>query len=155
MLIPFLVGLLDRSFQPHLDQMQHRSVDDPSSHRLHQVDVRNTMVGRDGSCDKVACARPPAQNPPSGLPATGSPGRSREKAVRPSHVELTPHKVIRTRLDAGDRTSKGGAADSVVSRYGPIVVVPHAGSRRASVYSGVARSSTGSGVRYNDNGSVP
>jgi len=34
MLIPFLVGLFNRSFQPHLDQMQHRSVDDPSSHRL-------------------------------------------------------------------------------------------------------------------------
>ena len=35
MLIPFLVGLFNRSFQPHLDQMQHRSVDDPSSHRLY------------------------------------------------------------------------------------------------------------------------
>src|ERR1700719_1188758 len=34
MLIPFLVGLFNRSFQPHLDQMQHRSVDDPSSRRL-------------------------------------------------------------------------------------------------------------------------
>ncbi len=28
------VGLFNRSFQPHLDQMQHGSVDDPSSHRL-------------------------------------------------------------------------------------------------------------------------
>src|SRR5882724_5761480 len=45
MLIPFLVGLFNRSFQPHLDQMQHRSVDDPPSHRLHQVDVRNTIEG--------------------------------------------------------------------------------------------------------------
>src|SRR5256884_9314167 len=43
MLIPFLVGLFNRSFQPHLNQMQHRSVDDPPSHRLHQVDVRNTI----------------------------------------------------------------------------------------------------------------
>ena len=34
MLIPFLVGLFDRCFQPHLDQMEHRSVDDPSSDRL-------------------------------------------------------------------------------------------------------------------------
>jgi len=34
MLIPVLVSLFDRSFQPHLDQMQHGSVDDPSSHRL-------------------------------------------------------------------------------------------------------------------------
>jgi hypothetical protein len=34
MLIPFLVGLFNRSFQEHLDQMQHGSVDDPSSHRL-------------------------------------------------------------------------------------------------------------------------
>src|ERR1700747_2084169 len=34
MLIPFLVGLFNRSFQPHLDQMHNGSVDDPSSHRL-------------------------------------------------------------------------------------------------------------------------
>src|SRR6202165_4091717 len=34
MLFPFPVGLFNRNFQPHLDQMQHRSVDDPSSHRL-------------------------------------------------------------------------------------------------------------------------
>ncbi len=34
MLIPFLVGLFNRSFQPHPDQMQHGSVDDPSNHRL-------------------------------------------------------------------------------------------------------------------------
>jgi len=42
-LIPFLVGLFDRSFQPHLDQMQHGSVDDPSSHRLYKVGVRNRV----------------------------------------------------------------------------------------------------------------
>jgi hypothetical protein len=36
--------------------------------------MRNTMVGGDGSCDNVACARPPSQNPPSRFPATGSPG---------------------------------------------------------------------------------
>jgi hypothetical protein len=35
------------------------------------------VVGRDESCDQVACARPPSQNPPSGFPATGSPGCSR------------------------------------------------------------------------------
>src|SRR5207253_2210247 len=34
------------------------------------------VVGRDESCDQVACA-PPSQNPPSGFPATGSPGCSR------------------------------------------------------------------------------
>lgn len=44
-----------------------------------------TLVGRDGSCDQVACARPPSQNPPSGFPATGSPGCSRWMAVRPWH----------------------------------------------------------------------
>src|SRR5258708_10971093 len=123
--------------------MHHRSIPYPLRYLLQQQQMLNIMVGRDGSCDKVACARPPAQNPPSGLPATGSPGRSRENAVRPSHVELTPHKVIRTRLDAGDRTSKGGAADSLSLRYRSIVVLPHAGSRRASLYSGVARN-TGS-----------
>jgi hypothetical protein len=40
------------------------------------------MVGRDGSCDRVACARPPSQNPPGGFPATGSPGCARWRAVR-------------------------------------------------------------------------
>jgi len=34
MRIPFLVDLFNRNFQSHLDQMQHGSVDDPSSHRL-------------------------------------------------------------------------------------------------------------------------
>ena len=48
--VPTLVGFLDRSFQPHLDQMQHRSVDDPSSHRPHELGMGNTMVGRDESC---------------------------------------------------------------------------------------------------------
>jgi site-specific DNA recombinase len=43
MLIPFLIGLLDWSFQPHLDQMQHRSVDDPSSHRLQKVGMWNRI----------------------------------------------------------------------------------------------------------------
>jgi hypothetical protein len=60
----------------------------------------NRVVGRDGSCDYVACARPPSQNPPSGFPATGSPGCSRWMAVRPSHGVSTPHKVIRTRIDS-------------------------------------------------------
>jgi tetratricopeptide (TPR) repeat protein len=35
------------------------------------------LVGRDESCDKVACACPPSQNPPSRFPATGSPGCTR------------------------------------------------------------------------------
>jgi hypothetical protein len=43
MLVPALIGLFDRSFQPHLDQMQHRSIDDPASHRLHQFGVRNAI----------------------------------------------------------------------------------------------------------------
>src|SRR6266581_6904895 len=43
MLIPFLVSLFNRNFQPHLDQMQHCSVDDPSSHRLEKVGMRNAI----------------------------------------------------------------------------------------------------------------
>jgi site-specific DNA recombinase len=42
-LISTLIGFLNRSFQPHLDQMQHRSVDDPSSHRSHKLGVWNTI----------------------------------------------------------------------------------------------------------------
>jgi hypothetical protein len=34
-----LVGLFDRSFQPHLNQMQHRSVDDSASYRLEKLGV--------------------------------------------------------------------------------------------------------------------
>src|SRR5262250_1448569 len=34
MLIPSLVSFFDRSFEPHLDQMEHGSVDDPSCDRL-------------------------------------------------------------------------------------------------------------------------
>src|ERR1700691_3039455 len=44
MLVPSLVGLLDWSFQPHLDQMQHGSVDDPSSNRLYKVGMRNRIA---------------------------------------------------------------------------------------------------------------
>ena len=33
-LISALVRFLDRSFQPHLDQMEHGPVDDPASYRL-------------------------------------------------------------------------------------------------------------------------
>src|SRR3984893_10362650 len=41
--VPTLVGFLDRSFQPHLDQMQHCSVDHPSSHRPHKLGMGNTV----------------------------------------------------------------------------------------------------------------
>src|SRR4029077_5842592 len=34
MLISTLVRLFDRSFQPHLDQMKHRPIDDSASYRL-------------------------------------------------------------------------------------------------------------------------
>jgi site-specific DNA recombinase len=34
MFVSALIRLFNRSFQPHLNQMQHRSVDDPSSYRL-------------------------------------------------------------------------------------------------------------------------
>ena len=43
MLVSTLVRFFDRSFQPHLDQMQHRSVDDPASHRLHKLGMWNTI----------------------------------------------------------------------------------------------------------------
>src|SRR5262252_10270200 len=43
MFVPALVGLFDRSFQPHLSQMQHGSIDDPASYRLHQLGMRNTV----------------------------------------------------------------------------------------------------------------
>src|SRR5271167_773286 len=38
-----LVRFFDRSFQPHLDQMQHHSIDDPASHRLHKLGMWNTI----------------------------------------------------------------------------------------------------------------
>jgi hypothetical protein len=41
--VSMLVRFLDRGFQPHLDQMQHRSIDDPASHRLHELGVWNTI----------------------------------------------------------------------------------------------------------------
>src|ERR1700688_3656783 len=43
MLISALVGFLNRSFQPHLDQMQHRSVDHSASHRLKKFGMRQTI----------------------------------------------------------------------------------------------------------------
>src|SRR5450631_3146611 len=43
MRVSMLVRFLDRSFQPHLDQMQHRSIDDPASHRPHKLGVWNTI----------------------------------------------------------------------------------------------------------------
>ena len=60
------------------DQLEHSLVGHARSYRCHQAVVVDSMVGRDESCDKVACARPPSQNPPSRFPATGSPGCSRE-----------------------------------------------------------------------------
>src|SRR5215831_1512077 len=45
MFVPPLVGLFGRSFQPHLNQMQHGSSDDPASYRLHQLGMRNTVKG--------------------------------------------------------------------------------------------------------------
>ena len=43
MRVPTLVGFLNRRSQPHLDQMQHRSVDNPSSHRPHKVGMGNAI----------------------------------------------------------------------------------------------------------------
>jgi hypothetical protein len=43
MFVPTLVGFFDGSFQPQLDQMQHRSIDDPASYRLHQLGMWNAV----------------------------------------------------------------------------------------------------------------
>jgi hypothetical protein len=43
MLMSVLVGFLNHSFQPHLDQMQHRSVDDSASHRSEKFGMRKTI----------------------------------------------------------------------------------------------------------------
>jgi hypothetical protein len=39
MLISTLVRLFDGSFQPHLDQMKHRPIDDSASYRLQKFSV--------------------------------------------------------------------------------------------------------------------
>jgi hypothetical protein len=57
MLIPFLVCLFYRSFQPHLDQMEHRSFDNPSSDRLEKVGMRNRIkVAAEISVNDLAMA---------------------------------------------------------------------------------------------------
>jgi len=43
MFISTLVGFFDGSFQPHLDQMQHCSIDHPASYRLHKLGMWNTI----------------------------------------------------------------------------------------------------------------
>ena len=43
MYVSTLVGFFDRGFQPHLDQMQHRSIDDPASYRPHKLGMWNTI----------------------------------------------------------------------------------------------------------------
>jgi hypothetical protein len=43
MFVPALVSFLDRCFQPHPNQMQHRSVDNPASHRPHELGMGNTI----------------------------------------------------------------------------------------------------------------
>jgi len=42
--ISALVRFFHRSFQPHLDQMQHGSVHDPTGYRLDKLGMRNTVV---------------------------------------------------------------------------------------------------------------
>jgi hypothetical protein len=95
MLVATLVGFLDRSFQPHLDQMQHGSIDDPSSHRPHKLGVWNTikvaaeirindlpMTGVDQLVDALYCVQRAAVCPIDillrlqvSLPSRGAPGR--------------------------------------------------------------------------------
>jgi len=45
MFISAFVRFFDRSFQPHLDQVEYGSVDDSASHRLEKFGVRNTIEG--------------------------------------------------------------------------------------------------------------
>ena len=42
---PVAVPLLDRSLQPHLDQMQHMPVDDAPGHRFEEVRMRDRVEG--------------------------------------------------------------------------------------------------------------
>jgi hypothetical protein len=41
--LPVVIALLDRRFEPQLDQLQHLSIDDPPCHRPHQVLMRNRV----------------------------------------------------------------------------------------------------------------
>src|ERR1035438_7516961 len=43
MFVSVLVGFFHRSFQPHLDQMQHGSVHYPTGNRLKKLGMRNTI----------------------------------------------------------------------------------------------------------------
>src|SRR6516162_4746179 len=43
--VSLLVPLLDRDFQPHLQQMQHVSIDDSSGNALKQFPMRNFVEG--------------------------------------------------------------------------------------------------------------
>jgi len=57
MLVSSLVGFFDRSFQPHLDQVQHRSIDDPSRYRPHKIGVGNAIeVAAEISVDNLSMA---------------------------------------------------------------------------------------------------
>ena len=58
MFVATLVGFFDRGLQPHLDQMQHGSIDDPASHRLQKLGVRNTVKVTDEiSIDDLSMSR--------------------------------------------------------------------------------------------------
>ena len=43
MFVPALVGFFDRSFQPHLDQVQHGPINYPPSHRLHKLGMGDSI----------------------------------------------------------------------------------------------------------------
>src|SRR5216683_2207061 len=43
MSVSVLVGFFYRSFQPHLDQMQHCSIDDPTGYRREKLGMRNSI----------------------------------------------------------------------------------------------------------------
>jgi hypothetical protein len=40
---PPRIGLFYRGFEPHLDEMQHAPVNDPTRHRLHELEVRDAV----------------------------------------------------------------------------------------------------------------
>src|SRR6201984_2006353 len=74
---PLWNALCPGRLQDHLEEPHHRSVLYPPGHLSKQQRMLNIVVGRDETCDYVACARPPSPNPPRRSPATAAPGGAR------------------------------------------------------------------------------
>src|SRR6202030_4092016 len=90
------------------------------------TDFRSSECGRVWWVGTSLAGRPLVPVPPRSTRRADFPQRAPQVAlvrlaVIPSRGVSTPHKVIRTRIDLVDRTSRAGAADSDVSTCGPIV----------------------------------